>query len=58
MVGEPNAKKWEKRLIFTGQKNSPLALHAASLERGRGPPVKSQKVDRKIDFQESIGYTV
>ena len=36
MVADPNAKKWvtEKRLIFNGQKISPLALHTALLEPG------------------------
>jgi hypothetical protein len=40
----------EKRLIFTGQKISLLALHTASPEPGCGLPVKSQKIDQKIHF--------
>jgi hypothetical protein len=49
-------KKWvtEKRSIFTGQKIRLLAFHTASLEPVWGPPVKSQKIDRKIDFFEKI----
>ena len=54
MVADPQAKKLvtEKRLIFTGQKISFLALHTASPEPGWGLPVKSQKIDRKIVFFE------
>jgi hypothetical protein len=40
----------EKRLIFSGQKISLLALHTASLKLDSGLPVKSQKIDRKTDF--------
>jgi hypothetical protein len=40
----------DQRLIFTGQKTTLLALYTASLEPVWGPPVKSQKIDRKIDF--------
>jgi hypothetical protein len=43
-------KVTEKRLIFTGQKISLLALYTASLELDSGLPVKSRKIDRKIDF--------
>jgi hypothetical protein len=52
LVANPQAKKWvtEKRLIFTGQKISLLALHTTSPEPGWGLPVKSRKIDRKIFF--------
>jgi hypothetical protein len=45
IFADPNATKQvtEKRLIFTGQKISILALQTASLEPIWGPPVKSQK---------------
>jgi hypothetical protein len=56
LVADPQSKKWstEKRLIFTGQKISFLALHTASPEPGWGLPVKSRKIDRKIDFFEKF----
>jgi hypothetical protein len=52
LVADPQAKKrlTEKRLIFTGEKISLLALHTASPKPGWGLPVKSQKIDRKIHF--------
>jgi hypothetical protein len=52
LVADPKAKKQvtEKRLIITGQKISLLALHTASLELVSGLPVKSRKIDRKLDF--------
>jgi hypothetical protein len=45
LVADPKAKKrlTEKRLIFTGQTISFLALNT-------GRPVKSRQIDRKIDF--------
>jgi hypothetical protein len=48
LVADPQSKKWltEKRLTFTGQKISLLALHTASPEPGWG----LRKIDRKIDF--------
>ena len=56
MVADPQSKKrlTEKRLIFTGQKISLLAHHKASLELDSGLPVKSRKIDRKIDFFENF----
>ena len=52
LVADPQSKKWvtAKRLIFTGQKISLLALHTASLELDYILPVKSRKIDLKIDF--------
>jgi hypothetical protein len=52
LVADPKAKKnvIKKRLIFTSQKISYLALHTASPEPIWGQPVKSRKIDRKIDF--------
>jgi hypothetical protein len=52
LVADPQAKKQvtEKRLIFTCQKISLLAFHTASPEPGWGLPVKSRKIDRKINF--------
>jgi hypothetical protein len=52
LVADPQSKKrvTEKRLIFTDQKISLLALHTASLELDHIQPVKSQKIDLKIDF--------
>jgi hypothetical protein len=52
LVADPQSKKrvTEKRLIFTGQKISLLALHTASLELDYIRPVKSQKIDLEIDF--------
>jgi hypothetical protein len=52
LVADPKAKKrvTEKGLIFTGQKISLLALHTAALELDSGLPVKSRKIDRKLDF--------
>jgi hypothetical protein len=44
----------EKRLIFTGQKISLLALHTASLELDSRLLVKSQKIDRKIVLFEKL----
>jgi hypothetical protein len=56
LVADPQAKKWvtEKRLIFTGQKISFLALNTASPEPGWGLPVKSRKIDQKINFFENF----
>jgi hypothetical protein len=56
LVADPQSKKQltEKRLIFTGQKISLLALHTASPEPGWGLPVKSRKIDRKIVFFEKF----
>jgi hypothetical protein len=52
LIADPQAKKrvTEKRLIFTGQKISLLALYTASPELSWGLPVKSRKIDRKINF--------
>ena len=52
MAADPQSKKrlTEKRLIFTGQKISLLAFHTASLELDSRLPVKSRKIDRKINF--------
>jgi hypothetical protein len=52
LVADPQTKKrvTEKRLIFTGQKISLLALHTASPDPGWGLPVKIRKIDRKINF--------
>ncbi len=49
LVADPQSKKrvTEKRLIFTGQKISLLALHTASLELDHILPVKSRKIDLK-----------
>jgi hypothetical protein len=54
LVADPQSKKGvtEKRLIFTGQKISLLALHTASLELDHILPVKSRKIDLKIVFFE------
>jgi hypothetical protein len=41
---------YRKTLNFHRPKISLLALHTASLEPGWGRPVKSHKIDRKIDF--------
>ena len=52
MVADHQANKLvtEKRLIFIGQKISLLTLHTASPEPGWGLPVKSRKIDQKINF--------
>jgi hypothetical protein len=53
MVADLNARNrvTEKRLIFTGQKISSLALYTASLEMGTGTTCKiSKKNNRKIYF--------
>jgi hypothetical protein len=51
-VADPQAKKLvtEKRSIFTGEKISLLALYTTFLEPGWGLPVKSCRIDRKINF--------
>jgi hypothetical protein len=52
LVADPQAEKLvtEKPLIFTGQKISLLALQMASPDPSCGLPVKSRKIDRKINF--------
>jgi hypothetical protein len=56
LVADLKTKKLitEKRLIFSGQKINLLALHTALLEQDSGLPVKSRKIDRKIDFFQKI----
>jgi hypothetical protein len=58
LVADPQSKTrvTEKHLIFTGQKISLLALHTASLELDHILPVKSRKIDLKIDFFLKIYY--
>ena len=60
MVADPQLKKRvaEKRLIFTGQKISLLALHTASLELDSRLPVKSLLfVTRHAIYRWSVSHT-
>jgi hypothetical protein len=51
LVADPQAKIGNRKTLnFHWPKISFLALHTASPDTGWGLPLKSQKIDRKINF--------